>query len=92
MRFKGLDLNLLAALDVLLDEASVTRAAARLHLTQSATSCALGRLRAALSEYIPVEQHVYALYLPSRHLPAKVRTVIDFLLERYGPDPYWDRD
>lgn len=54
MRFKGLDLNLLAALDVLLDEASVTRAAARLHLTQSATSCALGRLREALNDELLV--------------------------------------
>ncbi len=51
-----------------------------------------GRLRAALSEYIPVEQHVYALYLPTRHLPAKVRAFIDFLVERFSPDPYWDRD
>lgn len=51
-----------------------------------------GRLRAALSEYIPVERHVYALYLPTRHLPAKVRAFIDFLLERFGPDPYWDWD
>ncbi len=51
-----------------------------------------GRLRAVLSEYIPVEQHVYALYLPTRHLPAKVRAFIDFLLERFGPDPYWDRE
>jgi DNA-binding transcriptional LysR family regulator len=51
-----------------------------------------GRLRAALSEYIPVERHVYALYLPTRHLPAKVRAFIDFLVERFGPDPYWDRD
>jgi len=51
-----------------------------------------GRLRAALSEYIPVEQHVYAFYLPTRHLPAKVRAFIDFLLERFGPDPYWDRE
>jgi DNA-binding transcriptional LysR family regulator len=45
MRFKGLDLNLLVALDVLLDERSVARAAARLHLSQSATSGALARLR-----------------------------------------------
>jgi DNA-binding transcriptional LysR family regulator len=51
-----------------------------------------GRLRAALSEYLPVERHVYALYLPTRHLPAKARAFIDFLLERFGPDPYWDRD
>lgn len=52
-----------------------------------------GRLRAVLSEYIPVERHVYAIYLPTRHLPAKARAFIDFLLQRFGPeDPYWDRN
>ncbi len=51
-----------------------------------------GRLCAALSEYIPVERHVYALYLPTRHLPAKVRTFINFLLEHIGPEPYWDEE
>jgi DNA-binding transcriptional LysR family regulator len=39
------DLNLLVALDALLAERSVTRAAARLGLTQSAASHALARLR-----------------------------------------------
>ena len=47
---RGIDLNLLVALDVLLDERSVTRAAARLGLTQSATSGMLARLRAALGD------------------------------------------
>ena len=45
MRFKGLDLNLLMALDALLDEKSVSRAAERLHLSQPAMSAALGRIR-----------------------------------------------
>ncbi|BEV01803.1 LysR family transcriptional regulator [Novosphingobium olei] len=45
MRFKGLDLNLLVALDALLEEASVTRAAERLYLSQPAASAALARLR-----------------------------------------------
>lgn len=45
MRLKGLDLNLLVALDILLEERSVTRAAERLHLSQPAASAALGRLR-----------------------------------------------
>ena len=45
MRLKGLDLNLLVALDVLLEERNVTRAAKRLHLSQPAASAALGRLR-----------------------------------------------
>lgn len=51
-----------------------------------------GRLQAALSEYIPVERHVYAMYLPTRHLPTKVRAFIDFLIARIGDEPYWDRD
>ena len=39
------DLNLLKALDVLLDECSVSRAAKRLHLTQPSVSGTLQRLR-----------------------------------------------
>lgn len=45
MRFQRLDLNLLVALDALLSEKSVSLAADRLCLSQSATSSALGRLR-----------------------------------------------
>jgi len=45
MRFHRLDLNLLVALDALLAEQSVSLAADRLCLSQSATSSALGRLR-----------------------------------------------
>ena len=46
----GIDLNLLLALDVLLSERHVTRAAARLGVTQSAASHALAKLRAALGD------------------------------------------
>jgi len=45
MRFKGLDLNLLVALDTLLEMRNVSRAAQRLHMSQSALSGALARLR-----------------------------------------------
>ena len=45
MRFNKLDMNLLAALDVLLRTRSVTRAADEMFITQSAMSNALGRLR-----------------------------------------------
>lgn len=45
-----LDLNLLVALDALLTERSVTRAAARIGLSQSAMSHALARLRATFSD------------------------------------------
>lgn len=51
-----------------------------------------GKLRAALTPYVPVEQSLYALYLPNRHLSAKVRVFIDFLVDRFGPTPYWDRN
>lgn len=45
MKLNALDLNLLVALDALLTEQSITRAGERLHLSPSATSGALGRLR-----------------------------------------------
>ena len=45
MRLNGLDLNLLVALEALLEEQHVTRAGERVGLTQSATSDALARLR-----------------------------------------------
>ena len=45
MRFNKLDLNLLVALDALLSEESISRAAERLHMSQSAMSSALARLR-----------------------------------------------
>ena len=50
-----------------------------------------GSLRSVLDEYIPLERHVYAVYLANRHVPAKVRAFIDHLLETFGPEPYWDR-
>jgi len=45
MRYRRLDLNLLVALDALLTDKSVTRAAGKLNITQPAMSGALARLR-----------------------------------------------
>lgn len=50
IHFPALDLNLLRVFDALAEEGSVTRAGARLGLTQSAVSHALGRLRYALQD------------------------------------------
>ncbi|WP_160286874.1 LysR family transcriptional regulator [Pseudomonas knackmussii] len=55
MRFHHLDLNLLVALDVLLEEQNITRAAERLHMTQSATSGVLGRLRTFFEDELLVQ-------------------------------------
>ncbi|ACL58906.1 LysR family transcriptional regulator [Methylobacterium nodulans] len=46
MRFKGLDLNLLIALDALMKERNLTRAACSINLSQPAMSAAVARLRA----------------------------------------------
>ena len=35
---------------------------------------------------------VYAVYPNRTFLPPKVRSFIDFLVERLGPEPYWDFD
>jgi DNA-binding transcriptional LysR family regulator len=48
------DLNLLRTLDVLLEEANVSHAARRLHVTQPAVSRALGKLRAAFGDELLV--------------------------------------
>ena len=50
VHFPSLDLNLLRVFDALADELSVTRAGARLGLSQSAVSHALGRLRHTLED------------------------------------------
>ncbi|HET9700931.1 MAG TPA: LysR family transcriptional regulator [Burkholderiales bacterium] len=34
--------------------------------------------------------HVFAVYLSNRYLSPKVRAFVDFCVERFGPDPYWD--
>ncbi|KQW41237.1 MULTISPECIES: LysR family transcriptional regulator [unclassified Roseateles] len=56
-----------------------------------------GRLRAVLPGWQPVggladADTLYAVYLPSRHPAPKVRALIDFMLEKMGDVPPWDRD
>lgn len=55
MDLRRIDLNLLVALEVLLDEKNVTRAAHRLGMSQPAASRALGRLRALFSDALLVD-------------------------------------
>src|SRR5579871_6877273 len=55
MDLGGLDLNLLVALDALFAEKSVSRAGERLHLSQSATSGALARLRGVFHDALLVQ-------------------------------------
>jgi DNA-binding transcriptional LysR family regulator len=50
MNLRSLDLNLLIVFDALMEDRSVTKAAARLHMAQPAFSHALGRLRQTLGD------------------------------------------
>jgi DNA-binding transcriptional LysR family regulator len=55
MRLRDLDLNLLVALDALLREAHVSRAAARLDMSQSSMSLALAKLRTVFNDPLLVK-------------------------------------
>jgi DNA-binding transcriptional LysR family regulator len=56
----------------------------------SGDALADGRLRAVLPQYCTVELSAYAVFLSRKFLSAKVRTFVDFLAEKFGPEPYWD--
>lgn len=51
---------------------------------------AAGRLVEVLPGYMLEDYGIYAVYAHRRHLLPKVRAFIDYLIERFGPDPYWD--
>jgi DNA-binding transcriptional LysR family regulator len=77
MRFNGLDLNLLVALDALLTEKSVTAAGARIHLSQSAVSCALARLREHLNDQLLVSVGRKMVLTPfAEELAPQVREIL----------------
>jgi DNA-binding transcriptional LysR family regulator len=50
-----------------------------------------GRLHVVLTEYDSRKLGIYAVYPSRRYLSAKVRAFIDFLVERFGPNPDWGK-
>lgn len=78
MRFNRLDLNLLVALNALLYEKSVSLAADRLCLSQSATSSALSRLREYFDDELLVRKgRSMVLTARGHELIGPVRNVLD---------------
>ena len=78
MDIRQVDLNLLVALEALLSERSVTRAAQRLGLSQPAMSAALARLRALFND--PLLLRTARGMLPTAkgvELAAPVKQVLD---------------
>ena len=49
-----------------------------------------GKLVQLLPEWESEKLWVYAVYPNRKFLAPKVRSFIDFLVERFGPEPYWD--
>ena len=50
-----------------------------------------GKLKPILSDFQLDDIGIYAIYPAQRHLPRRVRELIDFLVQRFGGEPYWDR-
>lgn len=49
------------------------------------------RLVRLLPRYETPPLSICAVYPQRRHLPPKVRAFVDFMAERFGDEPYWDR-
>lgn len=77
--------------DVLRDAALAGQGIALLPTFLVGPDIAKGRLQVVLPDFPPTELGIYALYTPSRYLAAKTRVLIDFLVERFGGTPEWDR-
>ena len=91
MRFERLDLNLLVALDALLTEKSVSVAAERIHLSQSATSSALGRLREYFDDDLLVlKGRKMVLTARGEELLEPVRNVLDMVRTTITEVPEFD--
>jgi len=51
-----------------------------------------GELDVILPDYIWPDISAYAVYPPTRHLSLRVRTFVDFLVDRFSGTPPWDVD
>lgn len=48
-----------------------------------------GLLRPVMSNYPQADMHVYVIYPAQRHLPQRVRALIDFLVMQFAESPAW---
>ncbi|EJC75005.1 transcriptional regulator [Rhizobium leguminosarum bv. trifolii WSM2012] len=88
MRFKGLDLNLLVALNALMNERKLTAAARSINLSQPAMSAAIGRLRAYFNDELFVMQQ--RKLIPTPRAEALAPAVRDALLHIQLTVIAWD--
>jgi DNA-binding transcriptional LysR family regulator len=80
MNLKTIDLNLLTIFDTILSERSLTRASAKLNMSQPAISNALARLRLALDDQVFVRTAQGMMPTPrAKQLAAPVRQALDLI-------------
>jgi DNA-binding transcriptional LysR family regulator len=77
--------------DLLLRAAIAGHGIAMLPSFIAGPALAAGTLLRVLPDNTPQEGAIYAIYPQSRQLPRKVRAFSDFLADRIGKEPYWDR-
>ena len=51
----------------------------------------MGELVPVLREHWPTPLNAYAVYPQTRYLSRRARALIDFLVERFGDNPYWEQ-
>lgn len=91
MQLSAMDLNLLVALDALLETGSVKKAAQRLALSASATSHTLARLRDLLDDPLLVRSGQKLVLTPrAERLRPRVRALVEDIAEVLAPEPAFD--
>lgn len=90
MDLQNFDLNLLVVLHTLLLERSVSKTAARLHLSQPATSAALNRLRKALNDPILVRDGLRMVPTPrAEQLSEPIQAILTAIEQTLSvPQPF----
>ncbi|RWU22321.1 LysR family transcriptional regulator [Pseudomonas alkylphenolica] len=59
---------------------------------QAAAALRSGELIRLLPQAKPRELNLNAVYTSRKHMPATLRSMLDFLAERFTAEPQWDRD
>ncbi|MFQ6574441.1 LysR family transcriptional regulator [Pseudomonas sp. UM16] len=59
---------------------------------QTAAALRSGELVRLLPQAKPQELNLNAVYTSRKHMPATLRSMLDFLAERFPAEPEWDRD
>ena len=90
-RFNQFDLNLLRALDVLLEEQNITHAATRMNVTQPAMSGALQRMRDYFGDQLLIRVGREMKLTPlAQSLAGPVRALLTDIRQTLGVDPQFD--